>query len=254
MIQQLLQQLNFTAKEIEVYLAILQKGKVSPTEVSKLTSIQRTTVYSISKELIKKGVISEDLGGASRYLVALPIQNLNDLVEKEEKQLEKKKQIINKAIKELKTVSKSSKYSIPKITFIDEKGLNRYLMNRTKTWIKSAQEIDNIWWGFQDHTFVENYEEWVNWFWSEANPKNQSVKLLSNKAPIEKKMAKKEYRRRHIKFWDDSNKFTSTTWIAGNYIILVTTNQKPHYLVEIHDANLAHNMREVFKGLWKKIK
>lgn len=254
MIQKLLQQLNFTDKEIRVYLAVLQKGKVSPSEVSKVTGIQRTTVYSISKELIKKGVITEDLGSASRYLVSSPTKNLEDLVKKEEEQLEEKKRIISKAMKELKSLSKSSKYSIPKITFIDEKGLNNYLKKQTKTWIKSASEYDNIWWGFQDHTLVEHYEEWINWFWNTAVPKDQSLRLLGNKAPIETKMKKKDYKRRNIKFWKDADKFTATTWIVGDYIVMVTTNQKPHFLVEIHDTTLAHNMREVFKGLWGKIK
>lgn len=80
------------------------------------------------------------------------------------------------------------------------------------------------------------------------------LKLLSNKSPIEKKMKKKKYQQRHIKFWNDTKKITATTWITGDYLIMIITNQRPHYLVEIHDATLAHNMREMFKGFWKKVK
>jgi len=57
-----------------------------------------------------------------------------------------------------------------------------------------------------------------------------------------------------MKFWNEPSKFTATTWIAGDYLVMIITNQRPHYLVEIYDATLAHNMREVFKGLWKKVK
>jgi hypothetical protein len=32
---------------------------------------------------------------------------------------------------------------------------------------------------------------------------------------------------------------------------MAMTRQHQFYLVEIHDAMLAHNMREVFKTLWK---
>lgn len=61
-----------------------------PTDIAKTTNINRATVYSIAKELIKKAVIAEDLGGKSRYLVALPPQDLDQLVKKEEKKIEQK--------------------------------------------------------------------------------------------------------------------------------------------------------------------
>ena len=57
-------------------------------------------------------------------------------------------------------------------------------------------------------------------------------------------------REKQIKFWKNSNNFTATTWVAGDYLIMTVTNQHPHYLVQIHDATLAHNMREMFKGIW----
>ena len=34
---------------------------------------------------------------------------------------------------------------------------------------------------------------------------------------------------------------------------MIITNQQPHYLVEIHDTALAHNLREVFKGIWNTL-
>ena len=45
-----------------------------------------------------------------------------------------------------------------------------------------------------------------------------------------------------------------TLWIVGDYIIMIQTLEKPFYLVEIKDAVLSHNMREVFKKLWKEEK
>jgi hypothetical protein len=76
--------------------------------------------------------------------------------------------------------------------------------------------------------------------------------MFSNNSEIEKEMGDKEITRRMIRFWDDKNNFTSTQWIVGEYIISIVTKEKPYYLVEIHDAVMAHNMREVFKKLWEK--
>ena len=110
-----------------------------------------------------------------------------------------------------------------------------------------------MWWGFQDHNFVMHYEKWIDWYWQTA-PAKISLQLLSNQSEIEKTMQGKKYARRKIKFWSDAKNFTATTWICGDYVIMIITNQRPHYLVEIHDAVLAHNLREVFEGIWGKVK
>ena len=34
------------------------------------------------------------------------------------------------------------------------------------------------------------------------------------------------------------------------YLIMAQTRVRPHYLVEIHDAVLARNQLQLFKGLW----
>lgn len=252
MIQQLLKQLGFKEKEIAVYVAVLQKGKVSPSEVAKITGINRTTVYSVAKDLIKHGVISEDLSSPVRYLVALP---LNDLKEDEEKKLEKKKNTLNKAIKELRVLSKEARYTVPKIVFVDGKNLEKYLYKQSKTWSDSIMKRDGIWWGFHDVSYVEHYEKIIDWYWKKVAPTGLSLKLLTNRSPIEKRMEKKEYSpRRKIKVWKDAKKFTASTWVCGDYVIMIVTRERPHYLVEIYDATLAHNLREMFKQLWPKVK
>ena len=54
------------------------------------------------------------------------------------------------------------------------------------------------------------------------------------------------------RFWVGENDFTGTLWITGDYTTMIQTAERPFYVVEIHDAVLAHNMREVFKHLWNK--
>ena len=107
------------------------------------------------------------------------------------------------------------------------------------------------WFGFQDHTFVEKFEKWIDWSWDKATQPIK-LKLLTNESDIEEKMKAKKYSdRRMLKFWNN-NEFTGTQWIIGSYIVLIVTKQHPYYLVEIHDSVMAHNMREVFKTIWNK--
>ncbi|MBU1118368.1 Rrf2 family transcriptional regulator [Patescibacteria group bacterium] len=254
MLQQLLQKLDFDSKETDVYLTILEQGKVSATEIAQITKINRTTVYSVTKELLSKGVITEDLGGKTRYYLANPPSDLYILSEKEEKMVQKKKKTISKAITELERLAKDTRYSIPKINFIDESEIEKYLYKNSAKWNESIMKDDTTWWGFQDHTFVDYFENWIDWYWKESVPKDLQLKLLSNEPKTETRMEKKKYRRRDIRFWKESKKFTATTWVNGDYIIMIITKQHPHYLIEIHDTIMAHNMRELFKGIWKQLK
>ena len=251
MINDILKKLDFSDKEIELYLAILKHGKIAPADLAKATGINRTTVYSVSKELIKKGVITEDLGGSVAYFLASPPQDLNQIAKKEEKVLEEKKGLINNAIKELTNLAGQTKYSIPKIVFVAEEDLENYLYKQTPTWNASMLTQDKTWWGLQDSSFVRYYEKWIDWYWESGASKDINLKILSNESAEDLK--RKKYPRRKIKFWPQSQDFNAAVWIVGDYLVMVVTSLEPHYLVEIHDETLASNLRSFFKGVWNDL-
>ncbi len=252
MLEKVLNQLGLGNKEQTVYKLILEHGKIAPALLGRLAHINRTTVYSVAKELKEKGLIVEDLGGRTLYYIPARENELDKIIEKENEKTKTKTESIKELQEFLKNVPQSKTYSVPKIRFVDEVDLEKYLFEATPRWQESLSVDDTTWWGFQDHTFVEHFEKWIVWFWKTA-PKHVDLKLFSNKSEIEKKMDLQKFTRRQIKFWEGNNALTGTQWISGPYIILVVTNQRPYYLVEIHDSVLAHNMREVFKKLWNSL-
>ena len=252
MIEAQLQNLGFTDKETAIYLALLKSGKASPTELAKITGIQRTTIYSVAKELLKRGLISEDLGNSKQAFLALPPSDLMTLANREETQLVEKKRAIAAAIQELEIVAKQTKYSVPKITFIEEEGIGDYLYKRTPEWNRSLKQVDPTWWGFQDDTFVANYGAWIDWYWQKGTEPGIDVKLLSTETDVETQMQAKGYTNRKIRYWEGLQ-VDATTWVNGDYVVMIVTNQHPHYLVEIHDATLARNQRGVFKKIWETL-
>ncbi len=240
-------------KEIRVYLTLLKSGKLTPAAVSRLTKINRATVYNISRGLVSKGFISEDLGGKTLYLSPLPPEGLYKIIEKSKRELDEKEAFIKKAVSELSLIAASKTYPVPKIRFVEEGDLEEFLYDNFLKWNSELMRNDGTWWGFQDHSIVANYEEWIQWILSLKEYQNPKIKakLLSNASPIEQKMEKRLPReKRNIRFVTKMD-FTSTVWVAGDYLIMISTREHPFYLVEIHDATLAHNMREVFKKLWE---
>lgn len=244
--------LGFSEKEAEIYIAVLRRGKMLPADLAKITGINRSTVYSLVKELVKKGVVREDLGGPTKYVVALPPEELHNVVSREEKVLAKKKEVIPSVIDGLQHIIKDQTYSIPKIVFIPEQDVETYLYKQTDAWNESIKKRKTKYWGFQDRHFVKHYEQWIDDYWVKTRS-SDNIELCLLSDAVAEKIKGKKYPYRHIKFWEKTKNFTSTLWVMGDYIVTIITEQRPHYLVEIHDITLAHNLREVFKGLWEEI-
>lgn len=255
MLNELLSNLGFGTKEIVVYLCILEHGKLSAAAVARITRINRTTVYSVAKELIAKGVIAEDIGGTNRYYTALPVEDLRALYTKEEQTLKEKKSAIESAIAELSAIPKNKHYSVPKIRFIDERHLDDFLYKQLPVWIESAKGKDRNWWGFQDTSFIDTHSEWFKYHW-EIFPADYGTRLFTNKKSSEEEFAKHvdDTERRQVKYWKKSEDFTATHAVLGDYVLFGVTGEHPYYAVEIHDAVMAENLRQMFKGMWEEIK
>ncbi len=250
MINELLGQLGLTDKETTVYLALLQHGKATPPVLSLLTKINRTTIYSVSKELVEKGLISEDISTSPNTLIAKPPQELKLLIELQQKEIIKKQNIIEQLIPELHSLAKQTEYSIPKIKFIPEVDLETYLYDQTETWDKSLETTDHIWWGFQDPLFAPNYKKWIEWYWDRPSANKNFVRIVTN---IKEQNLITPFPNRQLKFLGNDVKFNGTVWVMGHYLVMIQATTKPHHLLEIYDAGLAHNMREYFKAMWEKI-
>lgn len=247
--EELFRKLGLNDNEREVYLAVLQAGKIAPTQVSKITSINRTTVYSVAKKLEKMGLVTQDLGQKINYLVATPPEKLVSVFEREEKKITEKKKVAKELAKELGSLVSTKHYSVPRIRFVEEADLETYLFEAYPRWAESVAKVDNVWRGFQDDSFTSRYEKWINWTWKYSN-ENIRAEIFFNQAEIEQKLFEKHPSRK-IRILPKAVTFDSNFWVAGEYLIMVQTKVRPHYLVEIHDSVLARNQRELFKALWQ---
>jgi sugar-specific transcriptional regulator TrmB len=249
MIQELLQKLGLSEKETEVYLALFAQGKTTPARLAKATNINRSTVYAVLVTLKEKGLIKEDVGTKVMYVSPSSPEDVEEMFYRQQEELKEKKKIAGKLAEELEKMPKSQNFSIPKIRFVEEDELEDFLFKQMERWYESMQLVDKTFWGFQDPSFVKHNLKWIDWVWKKYP--DMFVKLLSNQSEIEEKIKEEFPKERNIKFWGKELDFSATTWSIGDYLVMIITRQKPFYLVEIHDSVLAHNMREVFKKIWK---
>jgi sugar-specific transcriptional regulator TrmB len=252
MLEKTLKILGISEKETKVYQLIVERGKVSPAQISKLTKINRTTVYGVLKELVLQGLVVEDAGSKILYYLPALSNELEKVIKREKEKSEEKIGVLKKLQAELVTLPQSKNYSVPKIRFIDEVDIEDFLYESIPRWNESLLLHDKTWWGFQDHSFVEKFEKWIDYYWKH-NPENVVLKLLTNDSEAEKGMRQKKYaKRREVRFFPNSQ-FGATEWVIGDYIIFIMTKDRPYYLIEIRDAVIAENTRELFKKLWKTV-
>ena len=242
--------LGFNENEKEVYLAILHAGKISPHKIASLTKINRTTVYSIGKKLMQLGLISEDKGQKVSYFQAEKPEKLFSMIEKEEDEVKVRKESAHRLVRELSAIKSKKQYSVPRIKFIEEGDLSKYLYGEYDRWKESVEKYENTWWGFHDDSFTNEYTDFIHWSWKQSG-KDLKVRFFSNSAPVEKKINTKHLERR-VKQLPQGSEFDSSLWVVGDYVLMVQTRVRPHYLVEIYDEVLARNQRALFKGLWDK--
>ena len=249
--ENLLESLGLSTSEIKLYKVVLSKQEIAPAELAKVTGIKRTTSYSIARGLVEKGLLVED--GTKRPRTFLPTrsEDIVRVIEDEKKKLLEKETLLQQLIAEVEKKEADSTYPVPKVRFIEEEKIDAFLHQRSGDWISNMREVDTVFWGFQDPTFLEQFSKWIDWFWKKA-PEEVELKLLTNLTISEKSIAGK-YERRQTKFWGEATNFQSTTWVIGDYVVILNTRKKPFYLIEIHDKLMAHDQREVFRNLWEMV-
>jgi len=96
----ILKELGFQDKEIEVYFALLPLGSASIRTLAEKTGINRGTIYDVLESLTNRGFIAaEKKGGRRKFIIKSPEELLESL-EVKEKNLENQKKKIKEALPE----------------------------------------------------------------------------------------------------------------------------------------------------------
>jgi sugar-specific transcriptional regulator TrmB len=255
MYEELMKKLGFEDKEIMVFIAVLERGRVTPATVANVTGIKRPTVYSVASILANKGVLYIDTTSEPAYLVVESGDVLENLIKKQELQLEEDRKTVQETMKLLENVPKSMKYSVPKVKFYNEKELKDALYRQTPIWHENALLTgETIWWGFEDAAWIRLYPDCVKYHWDVA-PQEVGARYIIDDRELEKTKREQVFdERRQVKFINpEQHSFTATQVVVGDYVLLIMSNEKPYYMIEIHDRVMAHNLREVFKMLWDSL-
>jgi len=75
-IKKSLTSLDLNSNQAEVYLALISLGKATPSQISKVCKVTRTSIYDCLTVLVTKGLVEEGIDEAKKVFMALPPENL----------------------------------------------------------------------------------------------------------------------------------------------------------------------------------
>lgn len=247
MIKSYLLQLGLNNSEIKVYLILLQKKISTAGEVIKKTGLHRNIVYDNLERLIDRGLISYIIEGKVKHFQVEPVNAIEDMIDKEQEQVENKRKIAKDLEKELKKIDKKQLVQQEATVFrgingmkallkdtLTKKGQNYFVFGAPKASVEIMGEI----------------------FWKNYNVKRKEKNIVA-------KMVFNEELRQwskiiinnitKIKFLSEKFDSLTETMIYGDKVAIIVWTDRPIATL-IKDKNLAKSYKKYFEILWTKAK
>lgn len=250
----LLHEIGFTDKEITVYLALSEAGSLTIPDLVHLTGLNRTTLYSVTDQLLTKGVIAEDAIKRRSGFIALPPENLLKITDRYEADLRQLRGKAERIVIELNKLNVKSAYPVPAVILVPEEQIMEHMITQAGRLADDALQYgEGHIWGFTDETYLKRFADTVPKFLNHPKVKQTKLHLIGERGTSEAELKAKGFTHREIRFWHEHLDFSCSLWVYGTLTIMVITRQRPYYLIEIRDEVLANNLRLVFKSLWETI-
>ncbi len=131
-----LKMLGLTPDESKVYTTLLS-GSMSHLEVARKSGVNRTKVYRIAEELMKRGLVSEETTDAGRALAAANPANLEITLTTAEERLKAQRNVLRQTLPSLQSLFKQGDQTNPDDfvvnTYEGVDGFKQMLWNELKT-------------------------------------------------------------------------------------------------------------------------
>lgn len=247
-IKQNLKILGLNKSEISVFLALLSKGIMSMTQLSKVTNIPRTTVYRICENLADKKFIEWIIDQRGYKAKAVRVEMLNFLIQDKKSELES----IQKALKNLKFIVKFSPKNLPATQvryYKGKSGMKQLIWNTLK-----AKKII-IGYSIYGRKEIVGSKFIKKYIW-EFQKRKLRDKVLVNKKVVPRVL--KALKTAHQQKYEDvrvikkKNFYISgDTYIYNNIYAVNFWNKDEIVGVEIENPEIAKMQMSIFNILWK---
>ena len=233
-----LREFGLSNNEITLYLSLLKTGKATANRLAKITGMKRSTTYDNFNLLISKGIVSRFTKDNVQYFEAADPNKLVHL-------LEDKKKKIQKIIPDLQKIKKTIKEKTG-VTFYEGKRgvltvLNDIIDQKEELWFYGSRKMALIAFKHYPENFIQKR--------AEENIKLKAVLAYEDRGDPAYEI-KKVSKLSKIKFSKDLNQISSNTFIYGDRVAFMTSEDNPVGII-IKNTKIVEQQKKIFQTLWK---
>lgn len=250
--RQVLKHLNFSDKEIDVYLAALKMGKGLISQLAKKAGVKRPTAYVILEKLKEKGLVSLSEKKNKQIFVAENPDKLLKMTERQKEELQEKEEEIKKSLPGLKSLVKKNT-GLPLFRYYEGKeGVWNILDDLTESGISEAWIIlpGKIFSVFGATRFTNNVV-------LKRRQKGIKIYAIMDKRPESLKLydewkEKKDTYFREYKLMPEDIELNNVVYLYANKLALIFLKEEPSGLI-IESEDLFKVFKFMFDSLWKNL-
>ncbi|EKD62078.1 MAG: hypothetical protein ACD_52C00312G0002 [uncultured bacterium] len=239
-------------KPILIYLTLLNKGLLTPLELSRETQLNRTSVYRYLEELKNLGLVEEVLDQKTTKFRAGDPKKLNLLYVQKEANLKAIQQNLPGLVKQLSSLEDTPSSSTKVVYFRGQSGLKQLLWN-----VVSKCQGEFVGYGYQSWNEGVGFEFAESLRQKAVERKIQS-REISNAADEEDTFTKNTvwlhslHQERVLS--EKTLEIHHDTYIYNQIFAFYHFYQDELFGIEIHNTEIAKTQKQIFEILWKLAK
>lgn len=238
--------LGFSDKEASVYLALLQLGKGTVSEIGRKAQINRTTGYDILDSLVSRGLARISGKEPKQEYVAEPPDKILKLLEEQTKRDQEQLQAAKQIVPQLKSIHNQE--GRPQVRFYEGKeGLEAVYEDTltAKETILAYANVDDM------HKALPNY--FPKYYHRRANKKIAIRAILpNNQAGIARAKEDRFELRESALVPADKFYFTPEINVYDNKVMIASWREKLGIIIE--SSEIADAMKKIFQLAWAEAK
>lgn len=248
-IKQKLNLLGLTDKQTEIYLLLLKQGATSLLQLSRLSAINRTTIYRVVEDLKKINLIEEILDDRGVKVKAVKPENLQLLLAQKETELTNLKTNLPGLINDLSAIKDQPSQSTQVIYFRGLNGLKQLLWNILKA------KGESVGYGYADwnQSIGREFAEKLRAERVKRKIYDREIQNDDQAGPMSDWTKIKDYNQiyqaRYLprKIIDIKH----DTYIYNDVFAFYYFTGGEMFGIEIHNAEIAKTQKQIFEVLWK---
>lgn len=248
-IKQKLNLLGLSDKQAEIYLLLLKQGTTSLLELSRRSTINRTTIYRIVEDLKKLNLVEEVVDDRGAKVKAVKPENLQLLLTQKETELSLLKNHLPDLISDLSAIKDQPSSSTQVVYFRGQNGLKQLLWNI----LKAKDESVGYGYGDWNQSIGREFAEKLRQERVNRKIYDREIQNTDQAGSMSEWTSVKDYDQVYqARFIPKSViDIKHDTYIYNDVFAFFSYYQGELFGIEIHNAEIAKTQKQIFEVLWK---